>query len=843
MLKQNKMAKLHKVKIKYSLIIFVLVVFIFALCQLNPTFMRYYFEVTGRAVGQAKETRGAVYTVVFHANTGTGTMENQTIQLGVPTALNENTFTKDGCSFKEWNTEEDGSGTSYLDEAQITMASEDTIDLYAQWQEGVAMIVETGVRYTTLQAAITAAGTSGQKNIKLLTNVSENVKINKNQNIVFDLQKYTLRNSGTDGQAVPLTNEGTCHISNGTITTSATSAAINNNSTGTLIISGGTVTSTGTKQAIYNDKGRLEISGGYFSSVSSQRATIQNQAGGTLIITGGTIISKTANGNYGAVQNNGIMTIGTQDGSVSKTSPLIQGVTYGIYASTNFTFNDGIIKGKTAAINNETKAQILETDYSITHLDETIDGTVYKTAYLAITETITFNPNGGSVTETTRNVENGNPIGTLPVPTRNGYRFDGWFTLAEGGDEISASTVATSSTTYFAHWTRIYNITFNPNEGTVAESTREVVVGEEVGTLPIPTRNGYRFDGWFTLAEGGDEISASTVPTADVTYFAHWTQIHTITFNPNGGKVADSTRTVIAGEEVGTLPVPTRNGYRFDGWFTLAEGGDEISASTIPTEDTTYFAHWSKIMVAEIDDIKYETIADALATITTNTQTTVKILTDTDENITIDANRDIILDLQNHELSADSNNAVITNNGTLTILNGTISSNVETGTINNNSGATLKIRGGTITGEQRSAVYNVAGIVEISGGYLSSAAIGTPTSDATLERATVQNLKGGRVTITGGTIIGTVQQAISNEATLIIGTQDGSINATSPEIIGKTVGIANIKTFRFYDGIIKGIDDSISGTITQEEANSQEVDGTEVISGQTYKTKCLEPIP
>ncbi len=842
MLKQNKMDKLRKVKIKYSLIIFVLVVFIFTLCRLSPTFMRYYFEVTGRAIGYAKENRGATFTVVFHENTGTGSMENQIIQCGVSTALKENSFTKTGYSFKEWNTSEDGTGTSYADEAQINIATETTIHLYAQWQQGIALLVETGVRYNTLQEAINAAGTSGQKNIRLLADIKETTKINKNQNIVFDLQRYTLSNNGTDGQAVPLTNEGTCYISNGTITTSATSAAINNNSTGKLYISGGTVTSTGTKQAIYNDKGTIEITGGYFSSVGKDRATIQNQAGATLIIKGGTIISKTDNGERGAVQNSGTMTIGTQDGNVNKMSPLIQGVTYGIFTSSNFNFNDGIVKGNTEAINDETKAQIGETGYEIIHLEEIIEGVTYKTAHLGITCSITFNPNGGTVTEATRTAEIGTSIGELPIPIRGGYRFDGWFTLAEGGDEISESIIVTGNATYFAHWTETYNITFNPNCETIDNITKEVPDGEQLGTLPTIERTGYRFDGWFTLAEGGVEISESTIATGNITYFAHWTKKHTITFDSNCETIENTTREVINGNTVGTLPVLERIGWRFDGWFTLEEDGDEISASTVPTGDTTYFAHWTKYKVAEINGTQFDTITDALASITTNTQTTITLIEDTAENITIASGRKIILDMQDHALTPETNAAVITNNGTLTILNGNVSSTLETGTINNNAGGTLKIRGGTFTGTQRAAVYNVKGTVEISGGYFSSSAEGKPSNSA-LERATIQNLQNGKVTITGGTIVSTVQQAISNEATLTIGTQDGSINAASPVIIGQTYGIVSNNTFNFFDGIVKGIDDPISGTITQKETNSQEVDGTEVISGQTYNTKHLELLP
>lgn len=69
-----------------------------------------------------------------------------------------------------------------------------------------------------------------------------------------------------------------------------------------------------------------------------------------------------------------------------------------------------------------------------------------------------------------------------------------------------------------------YTVTFNPNGGTVGETTRSVASGTAVGTLPTPTRSSsYSFDGWYTAASGGTQISASTTVSANVTYYAHWT--------------------------------------------------------------------------------------------------------------------------------------------------------------------------------------------------------------------------------------------------------------------------------------------------------------------------------
>ena len=46
--------------------------------------------------------------------------------------------------------------------------------------------------------------------------------------------------------------------------------------------------------------------------------------------------------------------------------------------------------------------------------------------------------------------------------------------------------------------------------------------------------------------------------------------------------------------KIGKLPTPKRDGYKFIGWFTEAEGGVKISKSTLVSEDVTYYAHWQQ---------------------------------------------------------------------------------------------------------------------------------------------------------------------------------------------------------------------------------------------------------
>ena len=73
------------------------------------------------------------------------------------------------------------------------------------------------------------------------------------------------------------------------------------------------------------------------------------------------------------------------------------------------------------------------------------------------TVTVTFNPNGGSVSPTSKTATIGSTYGTLPTPARTNYTFDGWYTAASSGSKVTSSTTvtATSNHTLYAHWTHV----------------------------------------------------------------------------------------------------------------------------------------------------------------------------------------------------------------------------------------------------------------------------------------------------------------------------------------------------------------------------------------------------
>ena len=224
---------------------------------------------------------------------------------------------------------------------------------------------------------------------------------------------------------------------------------------------------------------------------------------------------------------------------------------------------------------------------------------------------VTFSLNGGGSlggADSSMSVDCDAEYGDLPVPTRTGYFFDGWYTAADGGVKVTGeSTIATNAAhTLYAHWiANPYTVTFDINGGeSVYPVSKTVAYGTAYGTLPTPTRTGYTFNGWYTSAEGGPgvigavKVTANTVfnKTSAQTLYASWSANYfTVTFNPNGGDaIGTQSKSVRYGSTYGTLPIPTRTGYTFEGWFTAATGGTRITKNDTVciTSTQPLYAHW-----------------------------------------------------------------------------------------------------------------------------------------------------------------------------------------------------------------------------------------------------------
>ena len=233
---------------------------------------------------------------------------------------------------------------------------------------------------------------------------------------------------------------------------------------------------------------------------------------------------------------------------------------------------------------------------------KTFSSTTTLYAIWAENVTVSFNANGGSEAE---DVSNGAGMSsTLPTSAKEGFWLEGWYTEKNEGTKIgnagASFTLPESNTTYYAHWSPEYTVTYNANGGTV-ETASATYKGTAL-TLAAPTNGSKTFEGWYTAAEGGTLIGAagdSYVPTVNITLFAQWSDNILVTFDGNGGSAGTNSATYDNVNPI-TLPTATFAGHSFNGWYDASSGGYKIGdtgASYVPTEPVTLYAQWTAYTV------------------------------------------------------------------------------------------------------------------------------------------------------------------------------------------------------------------------------------------------------
>ena len=449
--------------------------------------------------------RANTYTVAYNANGGSGTTASSSHTYGVAKTLTANAFTRTGYTFKGWNTKADGSGTSYTNSqsvSNLTSTNGSTVTLYAQWTANtytynIVYKSSTGKALGTS----TVAGTFGSsKSVSAPDKTGYTTP--SAQTVVFD---------STSAKTITFTYP----IVNYTISYNLNGGSVSGN------------------PSSYN--------------IESAAITLKNP-------------SKTGNTFKGWTGSNGTT------------------------AQTSVSIPSGSIGNKS-----------------------------YTANWNVNSYTATFNGNGGSA-GTSITKPYGSQLGTLPTSSRTGYTFRGWFTAASGGTQITATTtMPASNVTYYAQWTaNTYTVNYNANggTGTTASSSHTYGVAKALTSNGF-SRTGYTFLGWSTspsattatYTNGQSVSNLSSTNGATVTLYAVWkVNSYTLTFNPNGGTVSETSRKVAQGSPLGKLPVPTRPGYIFNGWFAYSYGGTQYTESSIMgSSDLTIYALWTQKTTTLID--------------------------------------------------------------------------------------------------------------------------------------------------------------------------------------------------------------------------------------------------
>lgn len=137
-------------------------------------------------------------------------------------------------------------------------------------------------------------------------------------------------------------------------------------------------------------------------------------------------------------------------------------------------------------------------------------------------------------------------------------------------------------------------IDFITNGGSSCE-TLMAQPGEAI-TLPTPTKKYYDFLGWYSDSNLTNSVSISTMPNAkSTTLYAKWGISSTsvkIEYDTKKGSPIDMS-VATPGEDL-TLPVPTRYGFHFAGWYN-ADYTQKFTSNVFPNENTVLYAKWEVI--------------------------------------------------------------------------------------------------------------------------------------------------------------------------------------------------------------------------------------------------------
>lgn len=235
--------------------------------------------------------------------------------------------------------------------------------------------------------------------------------------------------------------------------------------------------------------------------------------------------------------------------------------------------------------------------------------------------TVTFHANCDGVENVTQQIPAGAFVTQPPTLEQEGYTFRYWSVTPTGTAVDFDSYSIMGDYSFYAIWRdssqNLFTVTFEPGSVGAQKKEVEVLQGDAVRQSSAPRdmlRPGYTLAGWTKSAPSGadwtiddpamaspDLVPFPYRPTEDVTLYAVWTvEQYTAVFNANYTDSQYQYGVFHSEKLLGNQPVqppaetPVREGYTFDGWYTLERGGDKVdfSQNIMLSSNAGYYAHW-----------------------------------------------------------------------------------------------------------------------------------------------------------------------------------------------------------------------------------------------------------
>ena len=533
---------------------------------------------------------------------------------------------------------------------------------------------------------------------------------------------------------------------------------------------------------------------------------------GNVYGSGGTIAPYIYDNTVNSAQNN--LYLSDPDTQIQFTSHIDTNadIKLGVYF-TGITSNGASVLLNYLQINSESRAKTYldrifcdNPEYGLLEIQQ--DGEYYN-LYLRSTISavkVTLDPNGGTLSagEESKFVQPDSTYGPLPTPTRDSYRFDGWFTEKDGGTKVEESTVMTSreAHTLYAHWTFLHE---------------HCICGGDTAVGDHTVHTNVEFSKW----DGKSAISYT-----NKTAYVYLSQ--NVTFNSNLEVDGATLYLCLNGKTFasnGTNKITVKNGGR----LVLCDcaGGGTIRGATNGWGGTCVYL--------------YQSTLDIFGGKITGGKVTGK---GGGGAIALDDSK-CVLNIYGGEISGNngknSGGAIFLNNkdkkgGTVNMYGGLIANNTATngGVIYSACGGTFNLVGGTISGNKA----NNGGVVYATSGGVVNLTGGTITGNkATKGDGGVINMAGGTVTISGAKLTGNTSSQYGGAVYLYNGVTvtmtGGEISSNQAASEGGAVHVYGTSTFNLSGGKITGNSSVDGGAIyLNREPSVLNMSGG-VISGNT----------
>ena len=209
--------------------------------------------------------------------------------------------------------------------------------------------------------------------------------------------------------------------------------------------------------------------------------------------------------------------------------------------------------------------------------------------------TISINSTGGNeIEEITKNYND--EVMEPTEPTKEGYKFAGWYLDEELTKLYSFTTMPSQNITLYTKWADEENVIHYVTNGGYNDEDNPTTYteGSEI-TLNAPTKEDFVFVGWYLDSEYTTPTNKITSDmNEDITLYARWEkQVYTISFDSNGGTYVDEILATYQ-EKIETPTSPTKQGYKFIGWYSDKNLTRPYTFNTMPNKNIVLYAKWTE---------------------------------------------------------------------------------------------------------------------------------------------------------------------------------------------------------------------------------------------------------